>query len=214
MAARPCPCRYPIPFTPTKQSPFLPLVHNTTRDSVGERKMLQSLLTSQIVHSRGNPLWLPCRGGLPSPGCLLYTNLAHRSVHSRGNPLWLPCPGGCPAAAGCPVAAGCPAPGAKGYSSCVRERPTQVETTNLRIVQDLFVRPLQPPPPALQNYSIVGETQPCARVLLDQHDCAATALHHLDCIYHLLECPGIQPHRRLIQQDQTRVQHQAARKFD
>src|SRR6266567_6027005 len=88
MAARPR--RYPIPITPTKRSSFLPLVHNTTRDSVGERKMLQSLLTSQIVHRRGNPLWLPCRGGLPCPVGLLYTNLAHRSVHRQSLVVALP----------------------------------------------------------------------------------------------------------------------------
>ena len=86
--------------------------------------------------------------------------------------------------------------------------------TDLRIVEDVFVRTLQPHASTFQHNPVVGNAQPRARVLLDQQDGSAAALHRFNRLDHLFERFGVQPHRWLVQHDQTRVEHQTARKFD
>ena len=56
--------------------------------------------------------------------------------------------------------------------------------------------------------------EPGARVLLDEQDRPALAVHQLD---HLEDDPAglrVEPHRRLVEHDQRRVEHQAAGELD
>src|SRR5438067_1749343 len=77
MAARPAGTTYPSPQPNNRPSfPLCITPQGTLLANEIYNAMLPSLLTSQIVHSRGNPLWLPCGRRLPHPGGLLYTNLA------------------------------------------------------------------------------------------------------------------------------------------
>src|SRR6185312_11950155 len=94
-----------------------------------------------------------------------------------------------------------------------REGAAQVEVPDLRIVENFGVRTRQFDTSALQYNTLIGDAQSGARVLLDEQDGSTTALHNLNGINHLLEGTWIESHRRLVQQNHTRFQHQAAREL-
>src|SRR5437763_613352 len=94
------------------------------------------------------------------------------------------------------------------------ERSSKVEMTDLRVVQDVGVRTLQPHTPALQHDSVRGEAQARTCVLLDQHNRSATALHRLDCLYTRLKFLGIHPHRCFSNQVKPRFHNKTAAKLD
>ncbi len=86
--------------------------------------------------------------------------------------------------------------------------------TDLRVVENVGVRPLQPHAAAFQYDTVVGEAQAGAGVLFDQQDGSAAALHDFNFLDDLFERSGVQSHGWFIQQDHTRVEHEAACEFD
>src|SRR6266699_5282475 len=78
--------------------------------------------------------------------------------------------------------------------SRARERSSQVQVTDLRVVQYVGVRSLQPNAPALHHHPMCRQTQTRAHILLNQHDCSAISLHSPYCLNHQLERHWIKAH--------------------
>src|SRR5947207_2737747 len=79
----------------------------------------------------------------------------------------------------------------KSNVSCPRERSSQVQVADFRVVQNVGVGSLQSYAPALHHHPVGRQTQTAARILLNQHDCSAGSLHSLYCLNHQLECDWI-----------------------
>ncbi len=95
-----------------------------------------------------------------------------------------------------------------------RDRAAQVQRADLRMLEHLAPGAREPHHPVLQHDAVRAQLQARARILLDQQDRLALLVHRLDHLEHDLADLRVEPHRRLVEDDQLRVEHQAARELD
>jgi caffeoyl-CoA O-methyltransferase len=95
-----------------------------------------------------------------------------------------------------------------------RDRAAEVERADLGVLQDLAPGPGQPYPAVFHHHAVSGEPQPGPRVLLHQQDRGARRVHLPDRVEHGPQDLRRQAHRRLVEQQQPRLEHQRAGELD
>src|SRR5258708_36009133 len=98
--------------------------------------------------------------------------------------------------------------------SILRECSSEIEMSDLRVVENILVRALEADLPAFHDHSLRGHLETRAHILLDQQYCTPRCMHELDRFEDLLQGQRIQTHGWFIHPDQGRFQHQGPGKFN
>src|SRR5215469_4938670 len=91
-----------------------------------------------------------------------------------------------------------------------RHRAAQVQGADLGVLEHLLAGAGQAYLAVFEHDAVSGQSQPGPGVLLHQQDRFALRVHHPDRVEDRLEHLGRQSHRRLVQDHQLRVEHEAA----
>src|SRR5713101_8211161 len=83
-------------------------------------------------------------------------------------------------------------PTAQRWISGSRERATEVQVANFRIVENFIMCSFQANTSAFHHDPMCCQAETRAHILLDQQDRLAQALHHVHCLKHLLESLWVQ----------------------
>src|SRR6202008_181430 len=89
-------------------------------------------------------------------------------------------------------------------------RAAEIKLADFRVLEYLTARACQPHGAVLHDDAVLAELEAGPRVLLDEQDGGAALVHLPGGTEHRLEHYGRQAHRRLVEQDQHRVEHQRA----
>src|SRR5215470_13148075 len=91
-----------------------------------------------------------------------------------------------------------------------RHRAAQVQGADLGVLEHLLAGAGQAHLAVFEHDAVGGQPQPGPGVLLHQQDRLALGVHHAYRVENRLEHLGCQSHRRLVQDHQLRVEHEAA----
>src|SRR5580658_4055281 len=95
-----------------------------------------------------------------------------------------------------------------------RDGAAQVQGRDLGVIEHLLTGAGQPDPAAFEHDAVVGQQQASPGVLLDQQDGLAARVHQPDRVEYGPQHLGGQADRRLVQDDQLRVEHEAPGELD